>query len=179
MKIYELIESLKNKSAKEIEDMAVVSRYVPISRKRIVARDILNKCIDDASGFIVIDGIDREVYFTMAVLQEYTCAEVSTEYDVVLEEYDMLCVADVFETLVTLIGDDVAELLNVIDEEEKMILARNSIEAQVARAVNGFTETVAHVSDAMTSSLSNFDINKMLPQGTTLNDVVNLISKYK
>ena len=168
MKINEFLSNVNDKNVSKIEEMVVVRKYVPIQEKRMVARDILDKCVDDVYGHIVVDEVDVSILFKVAQIKAYTCLEFSEDYDEMIEEYDALCKDKWFYFFDELIGKDVTEFRVVMEREKDAMLSVNSIEAQVAKVAYSLVEAI-----------NNFDASKIIPEGTDLNQIMETLNKLK
>lgn len=172
MKINEFIE--KNFNTQEEFEAILARKYIPIQEKRMIARDILDRCIDDTDGFITFDEIDKSIYFVTHALSAYYDLEFSSDYEELVIEYDALCECKyknehpMLEVLTILIGDDLKKLKKVVDKEQTAILSRNSVEAQVAKVANSLAEAI-----------NNFDVSKIIPAGTDLNKMMETLNKLK
>lgn len=171
MKIREFIE--KDFNTQEEFETILVRKYIPIQEKRMIARDILDRCIDDTDGFITFDEIDKGIYCVTQALSAYCDLEFNSDYEALISEYDALCeykykneypVLDVFTIL---IGDDLKKLKKVIDKEQDAILKRNCIEAQVAKVAN-----------ALVSTVDELDVNKIVPDGTNMLEILEMLKKF-
>ena len=179
MKIREFVENAKDKFIGNVEEMVLVNKYIPVQKKRILARDILDRCVDDADGFIVVDKFDKEIYFTVAALSEYTCLEFSNDYDTILEEYDALCSAGYLDMLIEMIGLDFYRFEEVFRKEKDAILSRNSVEAQVAKVANSLVEAIDGLAEKLNGAIGDFDVSKIIPEGTNVTQIMDLFNKYK
>ena len=179
MKINEFIEKANGKTATGIDEMVITRKYVPIQEKRMIARDVLDRCVDDTDGFITIEQFDKDIYFTIASISAYTNLEFSTDYETLIEEYDALAKDSWFVILPELVGGDITVLWETLVDEEKMLLSRNSIEAQVAKVVDGLLNAIDRISTKFENSIGDIDISKVIPEGTNLNEIMSMLNKLK
>lgn len=177
MKINEFIENSNGKSGNELEAMVLVRNYVPIQEKRMICRDVLDRCVDDSDGYVTIDHFDKTIYFTTAILKAYTNIEFSEDYNSCIEEYDALCKDNWIKVLFVMIGDDIKRFEKVFKNEKSAMLERNSVEAQVAKVVNGLVGAIDALSGKLESSLDGANFN--LPEGVDFTELMDLFKKYK
>ena len=157
MKVKEFIEKLENN-----EEVNPVKYYIPLQTKRAIVRDVLERNMDDNDGFIKLDRTMADVYFTMSLIGEYFDVEIED----VESDYEAIMAAGF--SFDDVIFKDVCRAYKVFDYEEKDLMAQNSIEAQVAKMVN-----------SLTNAISNFDVSKLIPEGTDVNELMELLNKYK
>ena len=179
MKIKEFLENVKGKTTEEIEAMIVVRKYIPIQEKRMVARDVLDRCVDDVDGFIAIDEIDRDMFFQIERVKAYTCLEFSENYDDMMNEFDAFCADRWFYILSELIGRDSHEFSRVMTYEKELLLKSNSIEAQIAKVTNSLIGAIDGLSNKIGNSIGEFDMTKILPEGTNMNELLEVLKKFK
>lgn len=180
MKINEFFDNIKKcNSIEEMEEMSVVRKYIPIQEKRMIARDILDRCVNDIDGFIVIDDVDKSIYFTIKSIAAYTKLEFSEDYEEAIEEYDTIIKCYWLKRFHDFIGADIEVFWNVLLDEEKMILAGNSVEAQVAKVANSLVNAVDRISIKFENSIKDIDISKVIPEGTSFNELMEMLNKLK
>lgn len=177
MKINEFLNNVNGKTAEEIESMVIVRKYIPIQEKRMIARDILDRCMNDINGFVVIDNVDKSIYFTINSIAAYTNIEFSEDYEDAIEEYDILVDSYWVKNFNDFIGADIDILWNVLLDEEKMLLTGNSIEAQVAKVANSLVNAVDVISDKINNSIGDFNMNQLIPEGTDVNKLMDMLKK--
>jgi len=173
MKINEFIE--KCKGVKDINEVIEIKKYIPIVSKRTIARDALDRNMDDINGFIEIDNVSADVSFTMGVV----CACTGLEYDDIVSDYDSLCEAQLMDKIIEKIGADYFHALQVLEQEKDAVLTRNSIEAQVARVANSLVEAIDGLSRKLEDSIGDFNINQVIPEGTDLSQLFNMLKTLK
>lgn len=139
MTINTFIEYMKkntNRTMKEDQFMSVakkaleVKKYLGIGAKRDLVNKIIDDCVYYDNGIYKIDGIEKYVYFTMYVIDEYTSLELSEDVE---SDFDLLSESDLLPIVIGAIGkeyDDVNILLQLKCDD---ILVDNSIEAQCGK----------------------------------------------
>lgn len=170
MKVMEFIEKYKNEVS-----MFDVKRYLPLNAKRTIARDAIDINIDDVNGFIEIDEVVTDACFEMGIICEYA----GLESDNVIADYDALNESGLMGIIISKIGQDYFNALQVLVKEKEAVLARNSIEAQVAKLIDSLTNTIESLSEKMDGAIGSFDMSKILPEGTNLNEMFEMLNKYK
>lgn len=182
MKINELIDRYKTDefflTDKDFMNKISVTSYIPIQEKRMIVRDILDKCMDDHDGFVTIDEVDKEIYLTLIMLREYHGLEISDDYDSMVAEYDTLAKSGVLEWLRTDVRDKQV-LQDIMYQEQHAILARNSMGAQVAKVANALVGAIEGITNKFEGAINGLDVNKIIPDGVDVKQLMEFVSKYK
>ena len=168
MKINEFIEKLENN-----KEVYPVKSYIPFQSKRIIARDVLERFMDDSDGFIKIDNTMAYVHFYMNLICEYFGVEIEDAEN----DYDVLMSTGF--ALEGAIAQDIERAYKVFECEEKNLMTQNSIEAQVARVANSLVEAIDALSEKMSGAIDEFDMSQIVPEGTDVNELIGLLKKLK
>lgn len=168
MKINEFIENINGKSEEEFEEMIIARKYIPIQDKKMIVRDVIDRCIDDIDGYITVDSVELQMLFQVAKVKAYTNLEFSSDYEEMINEYDMLCRDGWIDVFDVAVGADVDRLLSVMECEKKSALERNSVEAQIAK-----------VATIIADAINRFDVSKIIPEGIDFNEMLDTLNKLK
>lgn len=174
MKVQELLMNIHNKDF-DLEQALQIKKYLPINIKKELATDVIALCTDDLDGFVMVDKIKLRVYFTMTALFVYTELEVSPDFTDLVQEYDTLGASGLLGQIIKLIGDDYNICYDVVQDELNELLIENSFETQVVRVANKINKTL----DVLTEKLSSVDFNTILPEGTNMNELVDVLKQLK
>lgn len=183
MNIYEFIEGFKNKKVQNtqiapnavadyIRKELAVREYVPFAEKRELCANVLNACNKkDNSGLVKTDSVSRYIIFTISILSTYTNLEFSSgedaEFDS-LDEYDMLCQANLLNPILDVIGEEYVTCNNILNMMMSDIMSNNNtVENVVAtvlgnfgESVDGFIDILADKVKSLNLDLNQIDINK-------------------
>ena len=154
---------------KELE----VKDYVPFAEKRELCANVLNACnTKDDNGLVKIDSVSRYILFTIAIISKYTILEFSSgkddeEFDS-LDEYDMLCRANLLDPILEVIGQEYVTCNNILNMMMSDIVANNNtIEnvvghtlGKVSKSVDGLIDTLAEKVENMELDLNQINIDK-------------------
>ena len=173
MKINEFIE--KYNGVDKISDVIKIKRYISLNKKRMIARDAIDRNMSDIDGFITIDNIGADVSFVMNLIPLYTGLEVIDE----IEDYDALCGSGLMTEIIKAVEADFNDARAILVAEREAVLAQNSIEAQVAKIANSLVTAINGLSGKFADAVGNFDMNKIVPEGTDVNELMELFKKYK
>lgn len=172
MNIMEFIENLSKLN--NLEDIIKI-HYIPVEDKKNIAIEVLEDCIVEENGYVAVDRFKRDIYFDFAMLREYTNLNLSYDFDSMIEEYDVLCEHNILSLIFNYIGDDYKRAKRILSYEQQNILNKNSIEAQVAKASTALVDMLHSVNN----KLEKFNMTDILPAGTDMNQVLELLNKLK
>jgi hypothetical protein len=182
MKIVEFIENFKNAKventkmipdavAKYIKKELEVKDYVPFAEKRELCANVLNACnTKEDNGLVKVDSVSRYISFTLSIISAYTNLEFSSGEDEIdsLDEYDMLCQANLLNPILDVIGAEYATCNNMLNMMMDDIIANNNTVENVIGAILGklgdsvdeLISVFADKVESMELDLSQIDIDK-------------------
>ena len=162
-----------NAVAEYIKRELEVKDYVPFAEKRTLCANVLNACnTKDDNGLVKIDSVSRYILFTIAIISKYTTLEFSSGKDdeefSSLEEYDMLCQANLLDPILEVIGGEYVTCNNILNMMMSDVVANNNTVESVAghtlgkisESVDGLIGVLAEKVKEMKLDLSQIDINK-------------------
>jgi hypothetical protein len=182
MKIYEFVEQFKNDKVinTQIKPNAVsdylkekleIKDYVPFAEKRELCEKVLNVSnTRNDNGLVEVDSVTRYILFTLTIISKYTNLEFSSgedEFDS-LDEYDMLCQADLLNPILDVIGAEYTTCNNILNMMMTDVVANNNnIENVFGSATNrlldtidGFVYVLSEKVEELNLDLNQIDINK-------------------
>lgn len=183
MKIMEFISDFKNKKvmntqiapnrvAEYIKHELEVKDYLPFAEKRELCANVLNACnAKTSNGLVTVDSVSRYLIFTISIISKYTNLEFSSGEDVEidsLDEYDMLCQADLLNPILDVIGEEYTTCNNILNMMMADIVANNNtVENVVGNVLGKLGASIDHLIDVfaekvedMELDLNQIDINK-------------------
>ena len=148
-----------------------VKDYVPFVEKRELCTQVLNACnTKDDSGLIKVDSVSRYIIFTLSIISKYTNLEFSSGEDEIdsLDEYDMLCQANLLNPILDVIGAEYTTCNNMLNMMMEDIMTNNNTIENVVGAVLGklgdsiddFITVISDKVESMNLDLSQIDIDK-------------------
>lgn len=151
---------------KELE----VKNYVPFVEKRELCERVLNACnVKDENGLVKVDSVSRYIIFTLSVISKYTNLEFSSgkEFDS-LDEYDMLCQANLLNPILDVIGAEYTTCNNMLNMMMDDIVSNNNtvenvvgtILSRIGDSIDEFISVIADKVESMNLDLSQIDIDK-------------------
>lgn len=174
MTVQELIKKINNKTF-NLEKSLEVKKYVPIMDKKRFVMDVVAECTDDIDDLITVDRFKMNIYFNMKALGVYTNLEIVDDFDEMVEQYDMLCENGAMNQIIALFKEDYDVMCEVLEYELDELLRQNSIDAQVVKIANKINMVIDVVGD----KLGGVDLNSMIPDGMSVNDLVNMVNMLK
>lgn len=162
-------EAVSNYIKKELE----VKDYVSFAEKRELCANVLNACnTKDSNGLVKVDSVSRYILFTIAIISKYTKLEFSSGKDDEgfdsLDEYDMLCQANLLDPILEVIGAEYVTCNNILNMMMSDVVANNNtIEnvvshtlGRISKSVDGLIGALAEKVEDMELDLNQIDINK-------------------
>lgn len=185
MKIFELVELMsknKNKLLKPEQVQAFmkkelnVKEYISIKDKKELVEDIVNECILYEDGVFKFDDIDKYICFTMKVIDAYTDLELSADIE---DDYDMLCEAKLLNVVVDTFKKEYDDVNILLQMKCDYTLSGNTMEAQFGKFLNGVTEKLDVLVNALSRQVDSFDIKNLPINGEDLQKLMTLINTQK
>lgn len=148
-----------------------VKDYVPFAEKRELCAQVLNACnTKNDSGLIKVDSVSRYIIFTLSIISKYTNLEFSSGEDEIdsLDEYDMLCRANLLNPILDVIGAEYTTCNNMLNMMMEDIMTNNNTIENVVGAVLGklgdsiddFITVISDKVESMNLDLNQIDIDK-------------------
>ena len=183
MKILDFVNEFKSKKvmnthiapnavSEYIKKTLEVKDYIPFAEKRELCERVLNACNTKMSnGLVKTDSVTRYIIFTISIISAYTNVEFSsgedTEFDS-LDEYDMLCQADLLNPILDVIGEEYVTCNNILNMMMGDIVANNNtienvvghILGNLGNSIDGLIDVLAEKVEDMELDLSQIDIDK-------------------
>ena len=169
MKINELLENINPMSVLEIKN------YIPVKEKKKFVMDVIMECTDDVDNFISVDRFKMNIYFNMRIMELYTNLEVSNDFDEMIAEYDALCESDILQNAIAQFQDEYDMTYSILEGELDELLVQNSIDAQVVRIANKINDML----DMIQEKVESVDLSKMLPDGTDVAQLMDMLKLLK
>ena len=183
MKILELINDFKTRKIMNTKtDTTIVSRYLkdkleikdylPFAEKRELCARVLEACNKrDDSGLVKVDSVSRYIIFTVSILSKYTNLEFSSGDDAEfnsLDEYDMLCQANLLNPILDVIGEEYISCNNLLNMMMADIVANNNTIENVLgntcnkllNIIDEFADILSEKAKGLNLDLNQIDINK-------------------
>lgn len=179
MKIVEFIENFKAKKImntnvapdavnKYIKKELEIKDYIPFADKRELCEKVLNACNTKTNnGLVMVDSVSRYITFTISIITKYSNLEFSSgedaEFDS-LDEYDMLCQADLLNPILDAIGEEYATCNNILNMLMADIVANNNtIESVLGNSLERVNDTVDYFIYTLAEKVKslNLDLNQI------------------
>ena len=145
---------------KELE----VKDYIPFAEKRELCEKVLNACnTRDDSGLVKVDSVSRYIVFTLSIISKYTNLKFSSgedaEFDS-LDEYDMLCQANLLNPILDVIGAEYATCNNILNMMMADIEANNNtVEAVLGHTLGRITNSIDNLIDVFAEKVEEMDLD--------------------
>ena len=175
MKIAEFIENFKAKKitntniapdavSKYLKKELEIKDYIPFADKRELCAKVLSACnTKTSSGLVRVDSVSRYITFTVSIISKYSNLEFSSgensEFDT-LDEYDMLCQADLLNPILDVIGEEYATCNNILNMMMADIVANNNtIESVVGHTLGRLSLSIDGLIDALVEKVEDMELD--------------------
>ena len=173
MKIIEFISAFEAKKANMnisaigtyLSKTLEIVDYIPFAEKRELCARVINSCnkTDEYTGLVKVDSVKRYILFTIAILSKYTNLEFSSgeddEFDS-MDEYDMLCEADLLNPILDVIGAEYNTCNNMLNMMMSDVIANNNtVENVVGYTMHKLLGSVDKVADALAEKVESLDLD--------------------
>ena len=179
MKVAEFINEFKTKKimnttinpnavSEYIKKELAVKDYLPFAEKREICARVLEICNKkDINGLVKVDRVSRYIVFTLLIISKYTNLEFSSGKDKELDsvdEYDMLCQADLLNPILDVIGTEYNTCNNILNMMMADVIANNNnIENVLGNTTKKLLEIVDSFVDVLSDKVEslNLDLNQI------------------
>ena len=157
MKIKEFIEKAKKtNNINGLKNIITVKNYLPFVEKQELIESVTESCKVVTNGYIQFDEMKKYIVFTTSVIQAYTNLEFSTDYDELIEEYDMLCEYGLLNEIVELFSAEYNATLSMLSMKADFILKSNSIECQITQFLYGLNNKLDTALESLSGQVNMF-----------------------
>lgn len=187
--VKEFVQEFKDKKIQNnkitpnaIEDFIVakleITPYISFADKRKIAEMIINQNTIDEYGIKKIDSVSEFVSFIMVMLAAHTNLNCSANP---IEDYDALSESGILEYILATFKKDFDECNVVLQMVRNDALADNSLNAVVAKFLDGILEKLDGVGDTIKGVVEQIDLDKFMGLGLNENEInglKKLLNKY-
>lgn len=168
MKIRDFIEYMQksvnrtmkdDQIAKMVQKILEVKNYMSIKDKKVLVEGIVDECILYEDGIFKFDEIEKYVCFTMRVIEAYTNLELSDDME---DDYDLLCESNLLNTIVNAFKDEYDSINILLQMRSDYILSSNTIEAQFGKFLEGISDKVDVLTEALATKVGEFNLSELL-----------------
>ena len=193
MKVIELVQEFNSKKIMNttinphaVEEYLInaleIIDYLPFADKREMCAKVLGLCntVDEKTGLVKVDSVKRYIFFTIALLSNYTNLEFKSDDGDLgsLDAYDMLCQNDLLNPILDIIGPEYTTCNNMLNMMMADIVANNNnienvlgnTSKHVLNILDNFADVLSDKVESLNLDLSQIDIDKY-------KDIINLLSK--
>lgn len=173
MKIVELVKNYNEGKIENLKETLEVKNYLPFAQKYELCASVLDSCndIDERTGAVTIDSINRQITFAITTISAYTNLEFSLDENAEIssiDEYDMLCENKILKPIIELFKDEYAECEEMLmTMQNDLITNHNTLHnlvGNVAKQLLGIVEPLGNVLkdkiDSFNLDLSQDNIDK-------------------
>ena len=165
MKINEFIKNYNEGKIENLKEALEVKHYLPFAEKYDLCASVLETCndIDEKTGVVTIDSVNRQMTFVTTVLAAYTNFEFSTDENAEISstnEYDMLCESKLLNPIIELFTDEYNECEKMlITMQEDLIANSNTLHNIVNNVVKRVLNIIEPLGNTLNEKVSGFNLD--------------------
>lgn len=172
MKINELLVNIKNKNF-NIEKELQIKTYLSMLEKKDIAKQIIDECTTNEYGAIRLDSVQQYLSYVKHMILKHTNLEYTDD------DYDILCQTAYLDStllneIMSCFGADAEECSRILNLMLDDYMRENSIESSIGKFLNGLNYTI----DNFAASLSNFNVDSILPEDMDVEKFNTFLNKY-
>ena len=162
MKIKEFVESNKKvNTTTSLNKSLVKTKYLPFRQKQELVERVVDQCVMYKDGMLYFDEFQKYIVFTTAIIQEYTGLEFNVSFEEVINEYDMLCEAELLNKVIKLFEGEYNTVLNMLNVKTEDVLRQNTIEHQVAKFLSSVSEKLEELTPMLANSINSLNFAEL------------------
>lgn len=170
MKVKEFVEKYKKVNSNATKNFIKV-KYLPFNEKQALVDGVIEQCILMDDGIIHFDEMQKYIIFTITIIQTYTEIEFDADFNVAIQEYDMLCEAGLLNWVIESFEVEYNTVLNMMNIKTEEILKQNNFEYQIAKFLNHVSEKFDEITPAMINAVNALDFENL---GINQDDIKSL-----
>ena len=165
MKIVEFIKNYNEGKIENLRETLGVKNYLPFAEKYELCASVLDVCndIDEKTGVVTIDSINRQITFVITMLSAYTNLEFSVNEDAEIDsiaEYDMLCENGLLNTIIELFIDEYSKCDEMLMTMQNDLIANhNTLHNLVGNLAKQLLGIVEPLGNALKDKLDSFNLD--------------------
>ena len=163
----------------EIKDFIVIKKYISFEDKIRLAKSVIDFSTDYDRGFVKLDNIKKHLSFTFDVIEAHTDLIFADDWDVKMQQYDVLCQNNLLDAIICEFENDYRASRDVLDMMCADMIAENSIDASIAKLVQSASENLDVFVGALADKLEDIDIEKIIPKDLDLDKLKGFLGKLK
>jgi hypothetical protein len=145
-----------------------IRKYLPHAMKAALVNSIVDICCTEENGIIVYDHMMRELFFGVALIENYTdynfTVDDNGDYVEISSQYDKLVEDGTMDKVIDSIGKDYFLLLESLDREIENRLKQNTIEYVIAKNLQKLIEMLDKRLDAKNLKAIVRQLEKISPE---------------
>lgn len=165
MEFIEVMNQSKNKALKAEQRQELAKKiletkeYLSIKDKKQLVQNIVDECILYSDGVFKFDNIDKYICFTMRTIAAYTNLEMSDDME---DDYDTLCESGLLNVVVSTFSEEYDSVNLLLQMKCDYILSGNTMEAQFGKFLEGVSDKLDVLVEALSNKLGDLDVGKLI-----------------
>lgn len=165
MKIVEFITNYNEGKIENLKETLAIKDYIPFAEKYELCASVLDSCndIDERTGVVTIDSINRQITFAITILSAYTNLEFSLDENAEIssiDEYDMLCKNKILKSIIELFEDEYIECENMLMTMQNDLIANsNTLQNLIGNVAKQLLNIVEPLGNVLKGKLDSFNLD--------------------
>lgn len=164
MTIKEFIKDYNEGRIETLKEALEVRDYAPFAEKYELCASVIDASneVDEKTGLVRVDSVNRNLTFTIALLSLYTNLEFSLDEDEgsSIDEYDMLCQNKLLTPILELFAEE-AEVCQdmLLAMQEDILENNNTLQNVVGNTVKNLLEIAEPFVDIVKDKIESFNLD--------------------
>lgn len=160
------------------KDRLEIKTYLPFREKRKIAEMIVAQNMTEVDGIKKVDSVNQYIGFVVAMLTAHTAIEFGEDP---VSDYDALAESGLLSQIIMCFKESYDESDIVLKMVLAMELEDNSVNALVGRFLNGLSDKLGGIGDALKNKVEGFDMSKLFGdiKQEDLTQLVGFMNKLK
>lgn len=141
-----------------LKDRLEIKTYLPFREKRKIAEMIVAQNMTEVDGIKKVDSVNQYIGFVVAMLTAHTAIEFGADP---VSDYDALAESGLLPQIIMCFKESYDESDIILKMVLAMELEDNSVNALVGRFLNGLSEKLGGIGDALKNKVEGFDMSKL------------------
>lgn len=141
------------------KDRLEIKTYLPLREKRKIAEMIVAQNMTEVDGIKKVDSVNQYIGFVVAMLTAHTALQFSEDP---VSDYDALAESGLLQQVIVCFKESYDESDIILKMVLAMELEDNSVNALVGRFLNGLSDKLGGIGDALKNKVEGFDMSKLL-----------------
>ena len=165
MKIKDFITNYNEGKIENLVEALEVKDYVPFGEKYEICASVLDACnnIDEKTGVVTVDSINRQITFAITVISAYTNLEFSLGEDAEvssIDEYDMLEKNGLVSPIINSFAEEYSKCTDMLNTMQNDLIANsNTLHNLAGNMAKQLLNILEPLGDILKEKIGSFDLD--------------------